>query len=60
MPLGEGTTPSRLAELVTTAGWRAPRLFRLRDVEWAATVQLPLPERLLGVSPRFLLTASAE
>jgi SAM-dependent methyltransferase len=60
MPFGEGTTPSQLAEAVTTAGWRAPRLFRLRDVEWAATVQLPLPERLLGVSPRFLLTAAAD
>jgi SAM-dependent methyltransferase len=59
MPFGEGTTPSQLAEVVTRAGWRAPSLFRLRDVEWAAAVQLPMPERLLGVSPRFLLTASA-
>lgn len=59
LPFGEGTTPSQLAELVTAAGWRAPRLFRLRDVEWASTVHLPLPERLLGTSPRFLLTASA-
>lgn len=59
MPLGEGTTPSKLVELAASAGWRAPRLVRLRDVEWAATVRLPVPERLLGTSPRFLLTADA-
>ncbi|MBO0713331.1 MAG: class I SAM-dependent methyltransferase [Acidimicrobiales bacterium] len=59
MPFGEGTTPSQLVELATSAGWRAPRLARLRDVEWAATVRLPVPERLLGTSPRFLLTADA-
>lgn len=59
MPLGEGTTPSQLVELAAEAGWRDPQLVRLRDVEWAATVRLPLPERFLGASPRFLVTARA-
>jgi SAM-dependent methyltransferase len=57
LPLSGGTPPSELIELVTRAGWPAPRLERLRDVEWAATVSLPMPERLLGVPPRFAITA---
>ena len=48
-----------LAELVETAGWRAPRLERLRDVEWATTLALSPLERLLGVSPRFAIVADA-
>jgi len=57
LPLGGGTHPSDLVRLVSDAGWPDPRLERLRDVEWAATVSLPTPERLLGVSPRFVVTA---
>jgi SAM-dependent methyltransferase len=57
LPLSGGTHPSDLIELVTRAGWPDPWFERLRDVEWAATVSLPLPERLLGVPPRFVITA---
>jgi len=57
LPLGTGTHPRALTELVLEAGWKNPRLVRLRDVEWAATVELPFPERLLGVSPRFAVVA---
>jgi SAM-dependent methyltransferase len=57
MPLGSGTTPGALASLVRDAGWPAPRLRRLRDVEWASTLDLPLPERLFGVPPRFAILA---
>jgi SAM-dependent methyltransferase len=57
MPLGGGTTPEALAAMVEHAGWPAPRLRRLRDVEWASTLSLPLPERLLGASPRFAIVA---
>jgi SAM-dependent methyltransferase len=57
LPLGSGTHPSELIDLVTAAGWPHPRLERLADVEWAATLSLPMPERLLGVSPRFVITA---
>jgi SAM-dependent methyltransferase len=57
LPLSAGTHPSTLVDLVTRAGWPHPRLERLADVEWAATVSLPMPERLLGVPPRFTVTA---
>jgi SAM-dependent methyltransferase len=57
LPLGRGTSPSAVVECVTRAGWPGPSLERLRDVEWAAALDLPLPERLLGVPPRFVVTA---
>jgi len=58
LPLGSGTHPGRLTTMVTGAGWRAPRLHRLRDVEWAERMALPIPERLVGVTPRFTLLAN--
>jgi SAM-dependent methyltransferase len=58
LPLGTGTHPGRLASMVADAGWHAPRLHRLRDVEWAERLALPLPDRLVGVTPRFTLVAS--
>lgn len=57
LPLGGGTHPSRLVDLVAGAGWPDPWLERLQDVEWAESVSLPMPDRLLGVSPRFVITA---
>lgn len=57
LPFGSGTHPSALVDAVARAGWPDPWLERLRDVEWAATVSLPMPERLLGVAPRFVVTA---
>jgi SAM-dependent methyltransferase len=59
LPLAQGTHPSVLAGLVETAGWRAPRLERLRDVEWAMTLALSPLERVLGVTPRFAIVADA-
>jgi len=58
LPLGTGTPPSQVIEMVIDAGWRTPRLERLRDIEWATAVVLPLPERLLGVPPRFAVLAT--
>jgi SAM-dependent methyltransferase len=55
LPLGRGTPPSRLAEMVAQQGWGTVRLERLRDVEWAEECELPLLERILGVSPRFVV-----
>jgi SAM-dependent methyltransferase len=57
LPMGNGTKPSGLVELVEKAGWPDPWIERLRDVEWAAKVSLPMPERLLGVPARFVVTA---
>jgi SAM-dependent methyltransferase len=57
LPLGTGTHPSVLAELVETEGWHAPRLERLRDVEWATSLTLSPLERILGVAPRFAIVA---
>lgn len=59
MPLGAGTTAATVVTLVAEAGWPAPRLRRLRDVEWAVRLGLPALERLAGVSPRFVVTAGA-
>jgi SAM-dependent methyltransferase len=59
LPLGTGTHPSRLVELVREAGWVNARLHRLADVEWAERSQLGLPERLVGVVPRFVVLADA-
>jgi SAM-dependent methyltransferase len=58
LPLIGGTTPERLVDLVTAAGWRSPRVERLVDIEWAMRRQLPLPDRLLGVNTSFAIVAS--
>jgi SAM-dependent methyltransferase len=57
LPFAGGTHPSALIDAVDAAGWPDPWLERLRDVEWAATVSLRMPERLIGVPPRFVVTA---
>lgn len=57
LPLGPGTKLSLVIEIVENAGWRHVRVARLRDVEWARTIELPLPERLLGVTPEFAVIA---
>ena len=57
LPLGHGTQPSALVDLVAAAGWPDPWIERLRDVEWAANLARPLPERLIGVAPRYVITA---
>lgn len=57
VPLGAGTHPNALVETAQAAGWPDPRLERLRDVDWASTLTMRMPERLLGVRPRFAVTA---
>lgn len=59
LPLGNGTHPSTLVRLAAEAGWPRPRLERLADVGWAERLDLPLPERLVGVTPRFAVVAGA-
>jgi len=58
LPLGRGTPPARLCEMAVDAGWREPRVERLRDVEWAERSVLPLPERVVGVTPRVAVTGT--
>jgi SAM-dependent methyltransferase len=57
LPLGNGTSPERILELVAEAGWGAPRLRQLTDVDWAARRSMPWPERLLGAVPHFAVLA---
>lgn len=59
LPLGGGTPIGQLLELVNASDWGAPRLHRLTDVEWAARAALPLPERLLGTTPRYAVLAGS-
>jgi SAM-dependent methyltransferase len=57
LPLGHGTGPESLLQLVTASGWASPRLRQLADVGWAARRGLPWPERALGGRPPFALVA---
>jgi ubiquinone/menaquinone biosynthesis C-methylase UbiE len=57
LPLGRGTAPDELLAAVVAGGWPAPRLERLRDVEWATRLGLPTLDRLLGVRKRFVVVS---
>lgn len=57
LPLGSGPDPRRVVDLVESTHWGPARIARLRDVEWAATRELPYPERTLGVPARFAVVA---
>jgi SAM-dependent methyltransferase len=58
LPFGYGVYPDRLLELMEQAGWRTGRLERLHDVEWAQLIARPPLVRVLGVTPRFAISAS--
>lgn len=58
-PLSGGTTPSTAVRVVERAGWRRAGIERLTDVEWATRLTLPMPLRPIGVSPAFVVVASA-
>lgn len=57
LPLGAGTHPDKVVTAVEAAGWPAPRLERLRDVEWARLLAMPATERVLGTVPQYLVRA---
>jgi SAM-dependent methyltransferase len=57
LPLAGGAHPDQLVQLVEEAGWTPARLERLRDVEWAQLLSRPATDRLLGVSPRYAISA---
>ncbi len=57
LPFHRGMSPNSIVEVVEAAGWRSVRLERLRDVEWAQVMMLPPLERMLGVTPEFVVVA---
>jgi SAM-dependent methyltransferase len=57
LPFEHGLHPNRVCEVVERAGWPAPRLERLGDVEWARLLALPPAERLMGTTPQYVVAA---
>jgi len=57
LPFGRGLGVSESVAAVECAGWTGVRVERLRDVEWARAASLRFPERLLGVTPEFVVIA---
>jgi SAM-dependent methyltransferase len=59
LPLQGMTSPVPYLEAVATAGWLRPRVFRLRDVEWAIARRQPWPLGRLTQRPRYAIVADA-
>jgi ubiquinone/menaquinone biosynthesis C-methylase UbiE len=59
LPFSRMTSPSPVVAAVYQAGWRAARIARLRDVEWARRLQTSWPLGWLEHVPRFAVTADA-
>ena len=59
LPLARLPSPTPLIDAVHEAGWRAVRIKRLRDVEWAAELHEPWPLGWLERKPRYALAADA-
>jgi SAM-dependent methyltransferase len=59
LPLARLPSPVPLIDAVDAAGWRAVRIKRLRDVEWAARLHEPWPLGWLEQLPRYALVADA-
>lgn len=59
LPLARLPSPRPLVDAVHAAGWRAVRIKRLRDVEWAQRLQVPPLLAALEAVPRYALIADA-
>jgi SAM-dependent methyltransferase len=59
LPLAGRTSPALLLEAVKAGGWRAARLERLRDVEWARRQLPPRVLHLVEAVPLFIVAADA-
>jgi SAM-dependent methyltransferase len=59
LPLSRLPSPIPLIDAVHEAGWRAVRIKRLRDVEWAAELHERWPLGRLERKPRYALVADA-
>lgn len=55
LPMIGDVSPGAMVDVITAAGWDAVQLSRLRDVEWARTLALPPLDRLLGVTPEYVI-----
>lgn len=59
LPLARMRSPVPLIHAAVDAGWRRPRIERLRDVEWARRLAAPWPLGLLEAVPLYALVAEA-
>lgn len=59
LPLARMPSPAPLIDAVHAAGWRAVRIKRLGDVEWAAMQHEPWPLGWLEHLPRYAIVADA-
>jgi len=59
LPLAQLDSPRPIIEAAVGAGWRAVRLFRLRDVEWAQRAGHPLVLGWLERVARYAIVAEA-
>ncbi|MEX2274484.1 MAG: methyltransferase domain-containing protein [Actinomycetota bacterium] len=59
LPLSNMAGPGPLIESIVRAGWKAVRLARLRDVEWARREIAPPVLRWLEAEPMWVLVADA-
>lgn len=57
LPLGGGVSPDGLVELTQSSTWPTARFERLRDVEWSISQARTGLERLLGVTPCYVVIA---
>jgi ubiquinone/menaquinone biosynthesis C-methylase UbiE len=57
LPFEHGMHPDVVCGAVEQAGWPAPRLERLPDVEWARLLGMPPAERLLGTTPQYVVAS---
>jgi SAM-dependent methyltransferase len=59
LPFADGIHPDRLVEVIESAGWQKVCIERLHDVEWARLIGLSPLDRLIGVIPQYVVSASA-
>jgi SAM-dependent methyltransferase len=59
LPLAHARSPVPLLQAVSNAGWKAVRIQRLRDVEWARRIAAPWPLGWLETTPHFAVIADA-
>jgi SAM-dependent methyltransferase len=59
LPLARVDSPRPIIEAAVEAGWRAVRIYRLRDVEWAQRAGSPPVLGWLELVPRYAIVADA-